>query len=371
MSKSKKGKLFVSLLASILCIGAIGGTSYYLYKLNNNETVVKYNVTLKYYFDGNLKDSFTKIKEFNKDELITLSDYELDLKDYKLSEDSLTGTFKVNEDSIINYYYITNKNIDTYIYLSNDNGLSYSYWTSYNLKDLNKENSESLTYVKDKSIERYDDLSLYTFDSSKSTLDSDNKQAKLYFYKDSGDNEDDVTPTPNPDKVNVYGDIYLDNVLNESNKLLGSYEANSVINLYDIIPTAKSGYEYVSSSLDTNSFNVGTSDMTISFYYTKIKEDTLSWDDISLRIICGLETSGDNAGDNMAYLYCSYNGSYNPKLTLVDAHINSDQWTSGDSNYISVSSDKVVVISGNTYSYDCTLEVDGLGSKDFNGTFTA
>lgn len=106
--KRNKGKVVLSLFASLLCIGAIGGTSYYLYRLNNdinNKNEDKFKITINYYKDNKLDESLTKLLEFNKNTVIKRDDYKINLTNYLYETSTMDEEVIIKEDKTFNFYY--------------------------------------------------------------------------------------------------------------------------------------------------------------------------------------------------------------------------------------------------------------------------
>lgn len=358
--KKNKGRIILSLLASILFIGAIGGTSYYFYKLANQNEIDKdkYEVTIKYNFDGILNDSLTKIFEFNKNEIIKINDYQIEVDDYKFKESSINEEYKVIEDKVINLYYVTSKDFNCLIYLSNGGiNATYSNLKSEIFLDVNKDNSCSLLYFKNKIDVLYkDNLSGYTYNESKSSLDQDNKVVKLFYYTTSSSPLDDVTP-------NVTYDLTINMIYDNSlhGTITNTYNEGDVKNLsqYHSIQKDNDVYYYfvcqkIDNITDSSSNITINSNIVVDLYYESKKEENL----VSL---CDLKTSfsgGEDIGSDYKYeLIISYDNQ-GSRLTLTKIEgtifgdeVNKDLDVGGDERFEEILYTKTGVDLSGSYSF--------------------
>lgn len=193
--KNNKGKIVICLLASIICLGAIGSTSYYLYKLNNKEEMnEKVTLSLEYRFDdeaNSLSDKYRQEVKFSKGDKVDLTTYKIEVEDYKFDslKENLDENYVINSDFTVVFNYVTSIDVDYFIYTSTTgNEGIYSYLVSNKLSDLGKNEYNNLTFIKNKAFSTYSGiLDGFTYNSEKSEIVNKNL-VNLYFYKTSGDN---------------------------------------------------------------------------------------------------------------------------------------------------------------------------------------
>ena len=200
----KNIKLVLGLLASILCVGAIGGLGYGIYELSNpkEEVKEKHQVSINYYKDDvidlNLGSSF----EVDDDYLLNLSDYKINIEGYKYYKKDITSwNINIKEDLIVNFYYLKedeNNNddeakffdINVDVYLSNE-GIdgSYNHDQIYTINDV-LDYELSITNAFNLLKEKYTKFNDYNLNFSSSYMDGLNFGVYLYNGKPLEDEED-------------------------------------------------------------------------------------------------------------------------------------------------------------------------------------
>lgn len=213
----KTTKTILSLLATVLCLGALGVTGYYIYELRNNPTepVVKekYKVEINYYKDDAFDSEVSQNFEVEEGYLLDLTKYKIDIEGYKfVSKDITQWALLVENDVEVNFYYFLdessgeedgNIDIQTKIYIS-DEGIDGNYTLDdiVNINDIPPA-SVSITYLYNNISANYPS---YYLNYSASQIISNS--ATLYLYKNVGEVEPPVEPDTFDISVNLY---YSDN----------------------------------------------------------------------------------------------------------------------------------------------------------------
>lgn len=230
----KNTKLVLGILASILCFGAIGTTTYFLVNNENNPVIPsdkEYEVNI-YYFKDDVKDeSLTSSFKQKESEKLNLFDYRIDIKDYEFISKSINGwTLNIKEDTNINFYYqkikeddgnedlnpVKNVKVDIY---TSDDGINgdFTINDTLTLTDLNN-TSISISNIHSLVKEKKPSLSDYHLNFASSYLDGN--YCALYLYKNSDGSGESDTPEG---LVNVQVSLFVDYLNDDESYIGGQY----------------------------------------------------------------------------------------------------------------------------------------------------
>lgn len=217
----KNAKLVLGLLASILCVGAIGGLVYGIYKISDDNSVNKekksYDITINYFKDNVIDANLSLNFKAKEGDIINLLEYKIDIDGYKFyMKDYSSWTLNVLNNSNINFYYSKiNEDIDKEfidvnfkIYVSNNgkDGI-YDLYDQGILNDVDGSNL-SINKVYNLIIEKYFSLSDYTLNSSSCYMDGYN--FGIYLYKNSENPDQGGEPFIFDLSVSLFIDYYGD-----------------------------------------------------------------------------------------------------------------------------------------------------------------
>ena len=104
----KNTKTILGIMASILCLGAVGTSAYFIFKDDENIVApeTEYNLVINYYKDNVIDQSLTKVVEVKANESVDLTNYRIELEGFRfVSINNINWVLEMNQDYEIDFYY--------------------------------------------------------------------------------------------------------------------------------------------------------------------------------------------------------------------------------------------------------------------------
>ncbi len=215
----KNTKTILGIMASILCLGAVGTSVYFIFKDNENIVApeTEYNLVINYYKDDFIDQSLTKVVKVKANESVDLTNYRIELNGFRfVSINNINWVLEMNQDYEINFYYSKiddsgNSNdsetaiMNISIYTSTT-GLDGEYSLAKNIElDGIDKLSLSVSGLYKKVLDVETSLSSYNLNFKNSWIDGYNSSLYLWNNNDlGGDIEEPEEPTYYSINVSLY-----------------------------------------------------------------------------------------------------------------------------------------------------------------------